>query len=174
MSTIATIRCTDDLVEALRAIKAKLELSNDFVDAVGGLTRGHTDKVLGPTRAKNISPMTLDTFLEVFAVELHMVVNLDAVKRMEARWEQITPDRIRLTANRISVKLLARANPIIMRENGRKGGIARVCQQGASLADNCRRAGRARMRKLTKKERSALARKGGIAKAAKRRENAAL
>lgn len=171
---LATIRTQDDLIEALRVAKALRGLSNDFCDQRAGLTRGHTDKVLGPTRAKNLSPMTLDTFLEVFAVELHMVVNIEAVKRMEARWEQRAPDRIRLEPNRISQKLVDRANPIVMRQNGKKGGIASVNQRSGSLVEQNRRAGHARARKMTRKERSELARKAGLAsaasKAARRRE----
>src|SRR6185295_9825171 len=97
---IAVIRTQDDLVEAYRKIKELRCLSNDWCDAIGGLTRGHTDKVLGRSRQKNLSPMTQALFSELFAVEFHMVVDLEAAKRMESRWEQRDSSNVRIDAKR--------------------------------------------------------------------------
>lgn len=119
------IRSTEDLLEAFAARKAELELSNDFVDEVGGLTRGHCDKVLGPTRAKRLSPMTLDLFLEVFALEIVVRPNAEAMARMETRWEQRKPDRVRIEPNRVSRRILRRAGPLIFKEMGKIGGQVR-------------------------------------------------
>lgn len=42
----------DAVIEALRARKAALGLSNEVVDELAGLTDGHFDKVAGPSRTK--------------------------------------------------------------------------------------------------------------------------
>jgi hypothetical protein len=59
---LAVIRSHSDLIEAFRAAKAMRGLSNNFCDARGGLTSGHTDKALGPAPVKGLSPMLFDTF----------------------------------------------------------------------------------------------------------------
>lgn len=64
------------------------------------------------------------------------------------------------------MKLIERAEPYVMRQNGKKGGLASVNQRSASLVAQCRHAGKARARKMTRKERSELARKAGLASAA--------
>jgi hypothetical protein len=66
-ATVVTIRSYDDLIEAFRARKGEIGLSNTDCDTLGGLTPGHTDKVLGPARAKNLGPLTFDIFCEMFA-----------------------------------------------------------------------------------------------------------
>lgn len=151
-TVIAVIRNQDDLVEAYRKIKELRELSNDWCDEVGGLTRGHTDKVLGRSRQKNLSPMTQALYSELFAVEFHMVVDLEAVKRMQGRWEQRDSSNVRMDAKRLSRSLIDIAKPIIARENGKAGGLARLT-------------------KMTETERQKIARKGGRARQRNRRKN---
>jgi hypothetical protein len=118
--TDAPIRCTDDLIEALRGMKAQLGLSNEFVDQVGGLTTGHCDKVLGPTRAKGLSGTVLDVFLELFAVELVMRPNPEALARMEERWERRNGDHVRLMLTKVSMRMLQRAKPFVLRDFSRE------------------------------------------------------
>ncbi len=106
---IATIRTQDDLIEPLRAAKAMRGLSNDFCDERGGLTRGHTDKVLGPTRAKSLSPMTFDMFMELLAVQLVLLPNPDAEARQKAKWEGRDVSNVRTGEHKVSRVLLERA-----------------------------------------------------------------
>lgn len=170
--TVAVIRTSDDMVEAMRTIKARLSLSNAFCDAIGGLTTGHTDKVLGPTRSKNLSPMLFDMFCELFAVEFHMVLNMDAVKRMEARWEGRETRNVRLDANRVSKALLDRAKPHIMRASGALGAAARnavlTAEQRSSIARKAARKS-GRLNGLTPEQRSTIARKASNARWSKQR-----
>jgi hypothetical protein len=74
--SIAIVTGHESMVEAFRVAKEMRNLSNDFCDDVGGLTKGHTDKILGPTRVKNISPMTIDLFCTMFAVKFVMVCDV--------------------------------------------------------------------------------------------------
>lgn len=126
---LASAHGYDELIEALRSVKEIRELSNDFCDDVGGLTKGHTDKVLGPSRAKTLSPMTLNLFLELFAVDIVLVTNLDAAKRMEPRWERREAGHVRLKPARMSQKAIDRARPFVMAELGRRGAAARRRKQ---------------------------------------------
>lgn len=122
---IATIRSHDDLIEALRAAKTQRGLSNDFCDERGGLTRGHTDKVLGPARAKSLTSMTFDLFLEMFAVQLLLVPNSEAEQRMAARWEGRDVSNVRTGEHRVSKAVLERAKPHVLKESGRMGAAIR-------------------------------------------------
>lgn len=123
-SPIATIRTHDDLIEALRAAKVMRGLSNDFCDERGGLTRGHTDKVLGPTRAKSLSPMIFDLLTEIFAVQFVMVPNPEAEARMKPRWEERDTSNVRISSHRVSQAVLERAKPHVIRDLAKAGGKA--------------------------------------------------
>lgn len=152
---IAVIRTQDDLIEALRKAKDMLGLSNQWCDAVGGLTAGHTDKVIGPSRTKSLSQMTFDLFCEMFAVELHMVVNMDAVQRMAARWEGRNASNVRVESNRVSAGLLERAKPHILMASAKHANAVRnemlTREHRSKIA---RKAARARWRKKRERERS--------------------
>jgi hypothetical protein len=122
---VAVVRSSDDLIEAIVARKNELNLSNSFLEAMGLLSEGYIDKVLGPTRKKHLSPLLLDLLLECLAVELRMVVNMDAVKRMETRWEEREKRNVRLTPNRISKQIIERATPLILQASAKKANTAR-------------------------------------------------
>lgn len=85
----------DSLIAAIRAAKAKRGLSDTFTDELAGLTRGHTQKLLGPQRSKNLSPMTLSTLLSTLAVKLVLVEDPEIAAQMEGRWEQRDERRVR-------------------------------------------------------------------------------
>lgn len=157
MTPIATVRSQDDLIEAFRAIKDHLGLSNAWCDDIGGFTRGQTDKVLGPTRAKGLSPMLLETFCSLFAVRLEMVVDLDQAKVMEARWEGRDSSNVRLESGRVSKKLLERAKPHVLKDCGAAGGKARaIVLSPKQRSDIARKGGKSRWRKHRKTMRERL------------------
>jgi hypothetical protein len=172
---IAVIRCSEDLVEAFRLVKDRRKLSNDFVDGLAGLTRGHTDKVLGPTRAKNISAIpvsgTLDLYLQVFAVRLVMVDDVEFAQGMEAKWEARNASQYRSVANRVSKQLVERAKPLVMRDLGRLGGLKSASLPSARQV--AQKGGKARAKKLTRQLRRDIARKAGLASAEAKRQRAA-
>jgi hypothetical protein len=157
---LATIRTQDDLIEALRVAKALRGLSNDFCDQRAGLTRGHTDKVLGPTRAKSLSPMVFDLLMEIFAVELILVPNPEAEARMKPRWEDRDTSNVRTGEHRVSKHVIERAKHHVMKASGELGAIARHSKLSAEhRTDIARKAadalwkkrGRKRTRKAAKK-----------------------
>lgn len=165
------IRTQDDLIEALRVAKAMRGLSNDFCDQRAGLTRGHTDKVLGPTRAKSLSPMVFELLAEIFAVQFIMVPNPEAEARMKPRWEDRDTSNVRTGAHKVSQAVLERAKPFVLRDHLKKANEARnqqlSCEQKSDIA---RKGGRARQRNRRKNMRERLAER----KLAKMMEGAAV
>jgi hypothetical protein len=170
---IAVVRSTDDMIEAFRAIKGQLGLSNVLCDKLAGLAEDHTNKILGPRRVKNLGPMTFDIFCELFGVEFQMVINLDAVRRMESRWEQRNNERVRTENRRPGREVIERVRPYVMRENGRKGGLnSRASITAVEATRISLKANRARKRKLTKARRSEIAKNAANARHAKAKAGA--
>lgn len=146
---IAVVHRHSDLIDVFRMMKERLNLTNEFCDDVGGLTKGHTDKILGPTESKNIGPVTFDLFCEMFAIEFHVKIDMEAVKRMEAVWEgrerPLYPDA---RVKRISKKLIERAKPHVAQQMGRAGAAKKMVMLSAEHRSKiARKAARARWRK---------------------------
>lgn len=153
---LATVTGHESMIEALRVAKERLGLSNEFCDDIGGLTRGHTDKILGPTRVKNLGPMTMDLFCEMFAVQFVMVPNIDAARRMETRWEGRESSHVRVDPVRISKAIIARAKSHVLKASGSAGGKAAQAMRSASHRSELgRKAARIRWRNQRKREREA-------------------
>jgi hypothetical protein len=68
----------ESLVAALRAVKVHLGLSNETLEEIAGLARAHADKLLGPSRAKRIGPLTLGLLLGALGISLRVEVDLEA------------------------------------------------------------------------------------------------
>jgi hypothetical protein len=137
---IAVVRRHQDITEVFRMMKDRLGLTNEFCDSVGGLTSGHTDKILGPSELKNWGPTTFDLFCEMFAIEFHVYIDMAAVKRMEAQWEAREKPRALPQPPRLSDKLMKRVAPHVARETGKQGAAARMAmltpEQRSEIARN--------------------------------------
>lgn len=120
---LVIIRRHQEITAIFRAMKDKLNLSDEFVDLRGGLTRGHTNKILGPTQSKSWGPTTFDLFCEMFAVEFHVHVDAAALARMAKVWEP--RKRPPFTNKTISAELIERAKPHVFKDYGRIGNAAR-------------------------------------------------
>jgi hypothetical protein len=154
---LAIIRTYEGMLEAFHARKAGLGLSNEECERLAGLTKGHLDKQIGPSRVRNITPMMFDVLCELFAVELHLVVNVEAAERMAARWERRDDRAVRVNASVISKSLIDKAKPVIFREIGVQLREARKKLKPSTRRRIARQAARARWRrrKLRKSSRSA-------------------
>lgn len=153
---LATATDYDSFIEALRAVKAHRGLSDATVDELGGLTRGHTEKVLGPSRSKNLSPMVLDTLLGVLAAKLVLVDDVEATKRMEDRWERRDEKRVRGDAHRVSMRMVERAKPAVFRQMSQKAAEARKSKISPKKRQKiARKASRTRWRKERERRRKA-------------------
>lgn len=159
---IGTVRTLQDAVEVFRTMKERLGLTNEFIDDVGGLTKGHADKILGRSESKNLGYDTFALLTRICAVEFRVHVDMQAMKEMQAVWEQrerpLFPWR---KPGRVSKKLVDMATPHVFRAMGRKSAPARMLcltvQQRIKIA---KKAGRksSRLSKLTKEKRTAIAR----------------
>lgn len=156
---IAVVRTLQDAVEVFRTMKQRLGLTNEFIDDVGGLSKGHADKILGRSELKKLGYDTFALLTRICAVEFVVRVDMQAMKEMQAVWEQrerpLFPWR---KPGQVSKKLIEMAKPHVFREMGRKSGPARMLcltvQQRIKIA---KKAGRksSRSSKLSKEKRAA-------------------
>lgn len=155
---IATVRRHQDIAEVFRLMKERLGLTNEFCDDAGGLTKGHTDKILGPSESKSVGPTTFDLFCEMFAVEFRVHIDLDAAKRMQAVWEGRERPLYPNAKNRpISKKLIERAKPHVLQGLAHQGNAARNAMlTGEHKSKLARKAAKSRWRKERAKRRSSV------------------
>lgn len=142
-SPLATADCYDALIEAFRARKALLGLSDATVDKLGGISEGSTGYLLGPSRTKSLSPMTLDVLLATLALKLHVVEDIEATKVMQGKWEERVQSHVRENSNRVSQKIIERAKPLVLKDFAKAGGKASGALRTGSLGTEI-------MRKLAK------------------------
>ena len=121
---IGEARSHDELIQVMAERKSALGLSNEFLDNTIPLSDGHTDKVLGPSRERGLSQLTLDGMLAALALRLVIVEDPEQAARMRPRWEGRDHRQLRPAA-RIGKSMIARARPHVIRELGRSGGQAR-------------------------------------------------
>ena len=115
-SIVADIRTVGDLIEGLRAAKAMRNVSNKWCDDIGWLADGQTDKVLGPSGAKGLSPFLFGMYHRLFAVRLVMVVDPDMERIMRPKWEGRDVKQVRVETGRVSKKLIERTRPLVFEE----------------------------------------------------------
>lgn len=154
--SIYTIRNQDEMVEAFRKIKNILGLTNAYCDELACMVEGHTDKVLGPSRQKEIGALTFNRLCWLFAVKFEMVVDLEQVRVMAEHWE----DRQRRRppeyseTNRISAKMLEKAKPHVAKAMGKAGAEKKMIVLSAKhRSDIARKAAKSRWRKYRRNKR---------------------
>jgi len=144
---LATVTGHESMVEAFRIAKEMRNLSNEFCDEAGDFAGGQTDKVLGPTRSKNLGPITIDEFCKMFAVKFIMVRDIESEACMKDVWEGRQTSHVRRNAHRISKQLIDRAKPFIYREVAERLTVARKDIPRAVRTKIARRAAVIRWRK---------------------------
>lgn len=154
------IRSLDDLLDAFRARKDELRLSNETVDRLAGIASGHCDKTLGPSQKRKLTRLTFDLFLDVLALEIHVVPNLDAARVMEKRWEgrigNYRAKDYRHVPNRIGKRIIEQAKPLLMAELGKLGAQKlNGMRTAAHRSESARNAAQSRWRALRKRKREA-------------------
>jgi hypothetical protein len=76
------IRCMDDLHRFLRARAEQLNISREEIDRIGGLTPGHSSKILAPSPIKGIGATTFPLLLGATGVMLLPVEDPEAMQRI--------------------------------------------------------------------------------------------
>ncbi len=119
------IRRSDDLVEAFRARKTQLGISNETVEAQLLLAPGMADKYLGPSRAKKLAADLLGDLMTLLGVELVMRVNPEIDEaRMRDRCVPRDEHAVR-QQSRLSRRLMEIANKQLYARLSRLGNEAR-------------------------------------------------
>lgn len=145
------------LIEALRARKDELGLSNETVDDLAGFTAGHADKLLGPTQRKSLGPLSLGLLLRVLAVKIVLVEDTEAAAAMDRRWDQ--RKRAPVESWRASTTLKNRIKPVVLSEMGKEMRAHQLTKQKPStrrrIARNAARARWGKPKRRTKRHKRA-------------------
>lgn len=112
---IAEYATYDGQVDALRARMTELGLTFQQVDALSGLASGYAAKCLGPKHSKKLAELSFGLLAETLAVKFLMVVDEEALQRMEKRYEK----RVRPATVRTNVRTL-RATWLLTPRDARK------------------------------------------------------
>jgi hypothetical protein len=112
------LRTADDVIESLRARKDAIGLSNETLEDICGLTTGHADKVLGPSRVRSPSLALLMALVGALGLAVQLVArsrsqSLAAVAHREC------------DDHRISKVAVQKARPIVLARAARKAVNAR-------------------------------------------------
>jgi hypothetical protein len=139
----------DGLIEALRARKSDLQLTDTALEELAGLTAGHVGKLLGDLRAKILGPVTLPLILQALAVKIVLVHDAEAAAKMEQRWER--RERPAVNTNRLArlgQTTLRRVFPVVLSEQGKRAAACRMTKMTpAARSRVARQAARARWAK---------------------------
>jgi hypothetical protein len=123
---LGTFTSYQEFVALLRQRKDDLGLSNATVDALAGLTDGHTDKVLGPAATKNLGPLTFTALLDALGLSGTLYADPAKAARLSRRWDKRRANRVRENGSgRIAKAAIARVRPVVLAELAAKGGAAR-------------------------------------------------
>jgi hypothetical protein len=125
---IAEATCCAELVDAFRARKEALGLSNEAVEHLIPLAAGHCDKVIGLSGTRGLSQLTIDGLLSSLGLRLLIAIDPAAVARMAPRWAnegRRDAKQVRTSTSRIAKAMIARARPVVLRDLGRRAGQAR-------------------------------------------------
>jgi hypothetical protein len=114
----------DALIDVLRRVKDARNVSDAELEHITGLQSGYLSKILGPSRLKGLTRMTIDVLLEALAIKLVVVPCPEREERMRHRWTQRKLDRVH-NASRLAQITIKRALPAAMSEFSRRGNKAR-------------------------------------------------
>lgn len=167
IATIDARNGYDGAIEAIRVRIAETGMNLDKIDQLSGLPEGYTGKLIADSRPKQFS---LDSWLAILAtLGLADDLRIDPFQEaiMRAYWEPGQENLRRpfrkATLGKGSIdRLISRIAP----EMGRRGGKS-IRNPSARLARNVK-GGKARWRKLTKRQRTDIARKAANARWGKR------
>jgi hypothetical protein len=132
----------NELITALRARAAELNLSGETIDAVSGLPTHYASKLLGPSQIRRLGAVSFGAFFGALAVRGVLVEDKAAVARIRSR---ITPRDERYVRNgAVHLQLTTR----FLQKIGRKGGANSRKYLGKRLIKQlARKAAAARWRK---------------------------
>src|SRR5262249_4996114 len=86
---LAELRSYEDLLATLRARRDELDIANEIIDEIAGLTRGHASKLLGHRPSKFFSFISWSVF-EALGMRVIVVEDAQALARAKANrnWQK--------------------------------------------------------------------------------------
>jgi hypothetical protein len=111
------------LIDVLAERKAALGLSDEWIEAVGGFSPGHANKMLGPARTKTPSLPSLDILLQLLGLSLVVVDDPVRAARMRDLW--LRREEAKVHSNKVGRLTIQRARPFVIRELARAAALAR-------------------------------------------------
>ena len=85
---LAIVREYDDLIAAVRARMAELEMTFDILDHRSGVQVGYSAKILGPTPTKRFGPVSLGCVLGALRMKMILVEDPNAMRNYRLRMEK--------------------------------------------------------------------------------------
>lgn len=159
---IAIVRDYDGLIAALRLRKAELGLSDDTLESISGLAKGHISKILPASRVKHMGPHTLKLMLGALAVQLAVVVDPEQMARLQNRMERRDEKRVRgekRTRKQADGSKHQNKWLITKRISPQLNALRHISLDEKAKAKIARLGGRARAKKLSREDRKRIARK---------------
>jgi hypothetical protein len=83
---MAPIRSMPELLAALRARRAELDITLETLDAIAGWTDSYSSKLLSDPPQKNLGWSSLGLGLNALGVMLLMVPDEEQIRRLQNRW----------------------------------------------------------------------------------------
>jgi len=121
---LARVRSYDGLIEAFRARKDALGLSDAALDARAFLTPGHTGKLLGRSRERGIGAATLEALMDALGVSFIMVADPEKLAA-GGELERGMRSHARTNHPRVGKSAIKLVRPIVLRDAARKAAHAR-------------------------------------------------
>jgi hypothetical protein len=137
---LGVARSYDELHQILRARKDELNVSCITLDEAAGFTPGHASKLLAPRPLKRLGPLTLGLMLQALGLQLIVVEDAEALKRI----------RPKLVPREVKVPMLAYSW-------GHQLGTSRRVVSKRFIRRLARKGGKARAQRLTPVQRSRIA-----------------
>jgi hypothetical protein len=120
-SIVAEVSSMADIREALRARFEALEIARTTIDAAAGIPDGYASKLLAGI--KNFGTVTLFPVLETAGLRLALVDDPAALERVRKLKKRVSA-QVRYQA--VGKAALKAARPVVLREQGARGGRARM------------------------------------------------
>jgi hypothetical protein len=114
------VRDISGLLDALATIRERLGISFETLDALAGMTRGHSCKILSE-RTKGLGALSFNLIVGALGLEIAIRRDVTACEKLAHRWEKRREDHVR---NRVSKSMLDRCRPIILAELTRPATVA--------------------------------------------------
>jgi hypothetical protein len=120
---IAVVSDLAGLHRAIREWVAEMNVSRETIDHVGGLTSGHSSKLLAPTPLKRFGHVSLGLMLGACGLELWVIVNDEKLRQLGDR---LTRKKPMLTAAKHDFLIVQKISRGELVRRGGAGGTARA------------------------------------------------